>query len=175
MKVVSIFLFQFSEKVTPHWGKDSSICPKIDFLNVSLFTKFPISKSPFSQNSHFQSLIFHKIHILKVSFFTKFTFFKLQILGHFWIKWWFLPQCVCACFCQAVGNIRFYRVRTLLYFTQFSLFRDLFSSVDPKKRFGKKSWIIGKKLHHLDIYIENSLLLRFVALVATISSLCVRV
>ena len=34
-----------------------------------------MSKSHFSQNSHFQRLIFHKIHI-----------FKHQILGYFWIK-----------------------------------------------------------------------------------------
>ena len=35
----------------------------------------------------------HKIHIFKILFFTKFTFFKHQILGNFWIKSWFLPQC----------------------------------------------------------------------------------
>ena len=36
-------------------------------LNISIFTKFTISKSHFPQNSHFQSLIFHKIHIFQAS------------------------------------------------------------------------------------------------------------
>ena len=73
-----------------HWtlGQRSAINQKIPF------TKFTISKSHCSQNSQFQSPIFHKIHIFKVSFFTKFTFFKHQILGNFWIKSWSLPQCV---------------------------------------------------------------------------------
>ena len=42
-------------------------------------TKFTFSKSHFPQNSHFQSLIFHKIHISQISFFTKFTFLKSQL------------------------------------------------------------------------------------------------
>ena len=36
---------------------------EIHIFKISFFTKFTISKSHFSQNSHFQSLIFHKIHI----------------------------------------------------------------------------------------------------------------
>ena len=52
-------------------------------LKISFFTKFTFSKSHFSQNSHFQKLIFHKIHI-----------FKHQILTNFRMKIWFLPQCV---------------------------------------------------------------------------------
>ena len=75
-------------------GQKSSIYPEIH--KISFFTKFIISKSYFSQNSHFQSPIFHKIHILKVSFFTKFTFFKHEIIGNFWIKSCFFPQCVYA-------------------------------------------------------------------------------
>ena len=35
-----------------------------------------MSKFHFSQNSHFQNIIFRKIHIFKVSFFTKFTLSK---------------------------------------------------------------------------------------------------
>ena len=46
-----------------------------------------------SKNSHFENPTFHKIHNFKVSFFAKFTIFKHQILGNFWIKSWFLPQC----------------------------------------------------------------------------------
>ena len=42
----------------------NSHCENLNF-------KFTISKSQFSQNSQFQSLIFHKIHIFKVSFFIK--------------------------------------------------------------------------------------------------------
>ena len=57
-------------------GQKSSIYQEMNILKILLFTKFTISKSHFSQNSHFQSLIFHKIHIFKVSFFTKFTFLK---------------------------------------------------------------------------------------------------
>ena len=59
-------------------GQKSSIYPKIHILKTSFFTKFTFSKSHYSQNSQFQSLICHKIHIFKVSFFTKFTFFKHQ-------------------------------------------------------------------------------------------------
>ena len=40
-----------------------------------------------------KNLNFDKSHIFKVSFFTKFTFFKHQILGNYWGKSWFLPQC----------------------------------------------------------------------------------
>ena len=58
-----------------HWGKNH-------ILKISFFTKFIISKSHFSQNSHFQSLIFHEIHI-----------FKHQIPYNFWTKSWVLPQC----------------------------------------------------------------------------------
>ena len=52
----------------------SSIYPKIHIFKVSFLTKFTFSKSHFSKNSHFQSVIFDKIHIFKISFFTKFTF-----------------------------------------------------------------------------------------------------
>ena len=74
-------------------GQKSSIYPKIHIFKASFFTKFTFSKPYFSQNSQCQSLIFLKIHIFKVLFFTKFTLFKHQILGNFWIKRWFLPQC----------------------------------------------------------------------------------
>ena len=57
-------------------GQKSSIYPNIHILKISLFTKFTISESHFSQNSHFQYLNFHKIHIFKTSIFTKFTFSK---------------------------------------------------------------------------------------------------
>ena len=36
-------------------------------FKISFFTRFTISKSQFSQNSHFQSLIFQKIHIFQAS------------------------------------------------------------------------------------------------------------
>ena len=36
---------------------------KIHILNIVIFTKFTFSKSHFSQNSHFENLIFDKIHI----------------------------------------------------------------------------------------------------------------
>ena len=65
-----------------HWGK-----------NPQFIRKFTFPKYHFWQNSHFQIFIFHKNHIFKVSFLTKFTFYKHQILGDFWIKSWFLPQC----------------------------------------------------------------------------------
>ena len=39
-------------------GQKSSIYPKIHILKISFFTKFTISKSHFSQNSHFVNLIF---------------------------------------------------------------------------------------------------------------------
>ena len=55
-------------------GQKSLIYPKIHILKISFFTKFTISKSHFSQNSHFQSVIFDRIHISKILFFTKFTF-----------------------------------------------------------------------------------------------------
>ena len=59
-------------------GQKSAIYPNIHILKISLFTKFTISKYPFftiltiwkshfSQNSQFQSLIFHKIHIFQTS------------------------------------------------------------------------------------------------------------
>ena len=57
-------------------GQKSTIHPKIHILRISFLTKFTILKSHFSQNSHFQNLIFHKIHNFKISFFTKFTFSK---------------------------------------------------------------------------------------------------
>ena len=40
---------------------------KIHNFKILFFTKFTFSKSHFSQNSHFQSPIFHKIHILQTS------------------------------------------------------------------------------------------------------------
>ena len=44
--------------------------------NPQFVQKFTFWNSHFSQNSHFQNLIFHKIHIFKVQFFTKFTISK---------------------------------------------------------------------------------------------------
>ena len=44
------------------------IYPKIHILNIVIFTKFTVSKSKCSQNSHFQNLIFDKIHIFRTSF-----------------------------------------------------------------------------------------------------------
>ena len=52
-------------QTTTHWGKPPQFVQKFTF-----------SKSHFSQNSHFQGLIFQKIHIFKVAFFTKFTILK---------------------------------------------------------------------------------------------------
>ena len=46
-----------------HWGKNP-IYPKIHILKTSFLTKFTTSKSHFSQNSPFQSVIFPKIHCL---------------------------------------------------------------------------------------------------------------
>ena len=51
--------------VFTHWGTNPQFLKKITF-----------SKSYFSLNSHFQSLIFTKIHIFKASFFTKITVLK---------------------------------------------------------------------------------------------------
>jgi len=93
-------------------GQKSSIYPKIHNFKISFFTKFTFSKAHFWQNSHFQSLIFDKIHIFKISCFTKFSFskshfsqnshiFNQQILGNFWIKSWFLPQCALVSFTHA--------------------------------------------------------------------------
>ena len=48
-------------------GQKSSIYPKIHILKYHFLTKFAFSKSHFSQNSHFQNLIFHKIHIFQTS------------------------------------------------------------------------------------------------------------
>ena len=39
-------------------------------------TKFTFSKTDFSQNSHFQILLFDKTHNFKITFLTKFTFSK---------------------------------------------------------------------------------------------------
>ena len=80
------FLTKFTISKSHFW--------QIHIFKVSFFTKFKLSKSHFWQNSNFQNLIFHKIHIFKISFFTKFTFFKHQMLDDFWLKSWFLPQCV---------------------------------------------------------------------------------
>ena len=52
-------------------------------LDFSLAEKFTFSKSHFSQNSHFQSLLFHKIHIFEMSFFTKVTFFEISFYTKF--------------------------------------------------------------------------------------------
>ena len=49
--------------------QESSIYPKNIILKISIFTKFTFSKSHFSQNSHFQSLIFYKnSHFLNIKF-----------------------------------------------------------------------------------------------------------
>ena len=94
-------------------GHKYSIYPEIHISKSHFLTKFAFSESHFSQNSHFENLIFHKIHIFKVSFFTKFAIskshfsqnshfqnlifhkihiFKHQILCNFWIKSSFLLQ-----------------------------------------------------------------------------------
>ena len=72
-------------------GQKSSIHPKIHILKVSYSTKFTISNFHFSQNLHFQNLIFQKIHIFKVSLLTKFTFLEHQNQRIFRIKSLFLP------------------------------------------------------------------------------------
>ena len=66
-----------SSMSSPQVSVDS---PRICFSPLRIKVHFAISKSHFSQNSHFQSLIFHKIHI-----------FQHQILDNFWIKSRFLP------------------------------------------------------------------------------------
>ena len=81
---------QFFLQNSPYWN---FIFNKIHISEITFFTKFAIMKSHFSQNSLFRNLIFHKIQFWEISFFTQFTFFKNQILGNFWIKSWFLPQC----------------------------------------------------------------------------------
>ena len=48
-------------------------------IRIMVSWKFFCIKSHFSQNSHFENIIFDKIHIFKVSFFTKFTFWKYHI------------------------------------------------------------------------------------------------
>ena len=73
---------QITQHYYAHWGKKPAIYPKIHILiisffnkirifKISFFTKFTFSKPHFSQNSHFQSIIFHKIHNFKVSFFSQ--------------------------------------------------------------------------------------------------------
>ena len=53
---------------TPHTGAKIHISSKKNHkLKISFFTKFSISKPHFSQNSRFQSLIFHIIHIFQTS------------------------------------------------------------------------------------------------------------
>ena len=84
---------------------ENLIFDKIHNFKISFFTKFTFPKSHFSHNSHFQNIIFHKIRIFKISFFSKFTFFNHQILGNFWIKNWFLPQC------DSVGGQKWAKIR----------------------------------------------------------------
>ena len=69
-------LYRKSLTILSTLGQKSSIYPKIHNLEITIFTKFTIWKSQFSQNSQFENLIFHKIHNFKVSFFTKFTIWK---------------------------------------------------------------------------------------------------
>ena len=49
---------------------------KIHSFKISFFPEFTVSKSQFSQNSHFQNLIFHKIRIFKISYLTKVTYME---------------------------------------------------------------------------------------------------
>ena len=79
-------------------GQKSSNHPKIHIFKISLFPKFTFLKSHFSQNSHFQSLIFHKIHNFKISFFTKFTFWN----SHFFTKFTFFKH-------QNLGDFRIFK------------------------------------------------------------------
>ena len=60
-------------KNRPLWWDSSTHCK---IKNSQCIQKFTFSKSPFSQNSHFQNLIFHKIHNFEISFSTKFIFLK---------------------------------------------------------------------------------------------------
>ena len=57
-------------------GANSSFYPKNHMLKFSIFPKFTMSKSHFSQNSHFQNFVFHKVHVFIISLLTKFTFLK---------------------------------------------------------------------------------------------------
>ena len=52
------------------FSSKSHFLTKFTFWKTSFLTKFTFPKSHFWQNSHFQTLIFHKIHNYKVSFFT---------------------------------------------------------------------------------------------------------
>ena len=61
-------------------GQNHYFIQKIHNLKISFLTKFTITKPHFSQNSHFENLIFDKIHNFNVSFLTKFTFTR----SHFW-------------------------------------------------------------------------------------------
>ena len=61
----SPFLLCFLIQSISTLGQKFSICPKIDILKISYFTKFTFSKSHFLQNSQFQNLIFQKIHIFQ--------------------------------------------------------------------------------------------------------------
>ena len=67
---------------------------KIHLSEISIFQKFTLLKSQFSQNSQFLNLIFHTIHKSKISFFTKFTFLKYQNQRYFCTKSGYLLQCV---------------------------------------------------------------------------------
>ena len=74
------------------WKKshiENSNFTKFTFVKSQFFAKFTFIKSRFSQNSHFQSLIFLKIHIFRISYLIKFTFLKHQFLWKFRIKCWF--------------------------------------------------------------------------------------
>ena len=61
------------KKCTTHTGAKSPIQPKIHIFDrihifkVSFSTKSTFLESDFSQNSHFQNLIFHRIHIFQTS------------------------------------------------------------------------------------------------------------
>ena len=80
---------------------------KIHILKISIFTKFTLLKSQFSQNSPLWNLVFHKIHICEISIFSKFTFLKYQNQGNFWIKSELLPHCeVLGCSHFSTFNIR---------------------------------------------------------------------
>ena len=60
----------------PNGAKILNLSKKNHIQKISLFTKLTISKSHFSQNSHFQNLIFHNIHNFYDTFFSKNQIFK---------------------------------------------------------------------------------------------------
>ena len=91
-----------TEQRSDIWNKRKKVVLVLNpFLRINQrsHTGTKILNSP--KKTQFENLTFHKIRIFKISFFTKFKISKSyflrnshQILGNFWIKSWFLPQCV---------------------------------------------------------------------------------